>query len=269
MQANQAHVQTRAHSPDLAACSLPLLAQDECTRLCEHLLLLDAFWLARHPHLPFHTLGATNYYDLSANPARPYAQLARKYNPFLQHEFGSLYQQVLACLRAHLQEEVEMLEGAALPGFHIFGGDPAFSAGLEADIMHSSWFSKRDGTDFPGNPIHVDTAHLALGLPVQDEQGHKLRILSFTLALDMPRAGAGLRLWPLQAADVAGLSDAQKLQRLRATPSHEHAYQCGALFLHCGDYYHQARGLPLVQDEWRITLQGHGAWWQGRWQLFW
>lgn len=249
-------------------CSLALLSADACAQIVDKLHAVDAFWLARHAQLPFYTLGATNYYDITANPARPYEQLARKYNRFMREQFTELYQTLQQALRRYLNAEVEFLAEAALPGFHIFAGHPAIVEDVSADVMHGSWFARRNFQAFPGSPIHVDSAHLAVGLPAM-LHGAKLPTLSFTLALALPETGAGMKIWPLTAEDTVALDDAQVLQRLRETPVHTQHYRCGELFLHSGDFYHQARGLPSVPGQYRITLQGHGAWWRERWQLFW
>jgi hypothetical protein len=256
-----------AFASALPTC-LAVLNTDACALICEKLMNMDAFWLSRHAELPFYTLGATNYYDISANPARPYAQLARKYNPFMRTEFALMYQALLQTLRQYLNAEVEFLADAALPGFHIFQGHPALREDASADVMHASWFTRRDANAFPGNPIHVDSAHLAVGLP-EFSDGGKLPTLSFTLAIALPKTGAGLRIWPLTTADTQALDEHEKLALLQATPYHSEVYQCGKLFLHSGDFYHQARGLPIDPDDYRITLQGHAAWWRQRWRLFW
>ncbi|WP_186110336.1 hypothetical protein [Burkholderia gladioli] len=254
----------------------PLLDEAAAAELVERLLDVEGFWIARHARLPFHTLGATNYYDITANPARPYARLAARYNPFLLAEFGPLYAALAAALRERLGRPVAWLAdtqpATALPGFHIFGADPAFAAREEHDVLHGDWFRQRDGEAFPGNPIHVDTSHLALGLDAQARQAGDatpLATLSFTLPLALPEGGAGMRLWDF-GHEATRLDDrAAQQARLRRGPTRELAYRPGTLFLHSGTRYHQARGFPVRPGQYRITLQGHGAWLDGAWRLFW
>ncbi|WP_232436940.1 hypothetical protein [Burkholderia ubonensis] len=253
---------------DETACAWPLVSAGTSHALAERVLDLEAFWLPRHPSLPFHTLGATNYYDITANPARPYERLAQQYNPLLRACFAELYDALAVALGERLQAPVTWLAGAALPGFHVFGAHPAFAASHEHDVLHGDWFARRDGAGFPGNPIHVDTAHLALGLaPEPDGAGR--RTVSFTLPLRVPRDGAGMKRWPLRQDDLAGLTPASRLARLQCTPARHVAYRPGMLFLHTGDCFHQARGFPTRQGDYRITLQGHGAWLDHAWRLFW
>ncbi|QDQ27992.1 hypothetical protein FNU76_17475 [Chitinimonas arctica] len=241
---------------------LPIGDAASCRDWHEQLLDLEAFWISRHSRLPFFTLGATNYYDLSANPAKPYERLARQYNPLLRSCFGGLYERLRAQLQARLGQPVGWLADnqiAALPGFHLFQGHAAFAGGGE--VTHAQWFRQRDGAAFPGNPVHTDTAHLALGLSGAT--------LSFTLPIVLPEAGAGLRCWPVAAADTARLGDAALLARLADSPPREIRYQVGQMLVHSGETYHQARGLPCRAGEQRMTLQGHGVLRDGAWQLFW
>lgn len=252
---------TTAPTARLEEFRCTLFTAAECATLVERLLDLEAFWIPRHRRLPFHTLGATNYYDITGNPARPYDRLARQYNPFLLNNFAEVYTALRAALAERLGAPVRFREGAALPGFHIFGADPAFAPGPHLDVTHTQWFQRRDGDGVPGNPIHVDTAHRALGLSGPT--------LSCTLALRLPASGAGLKIWPLLEEDTAGLGEPERLDRLNRTPAREVAYTEGALFVHSGDWHHQARGLPSEPGEHRITLQGHGVRRDDGWHLFW
>ncbi|WP_329956051.1 hypothetical protein [Collimonas silvisoli] len=240
----------------------PVLSPAQCDDIVQRLLDVEAFWLPRHRDFPFYTLGATNYYDIVANPARPYRRLARQYNPFLLENFAEVYDALLTALRGHLRQTVGFYPGAALPGFHIFAAHPAFEASDRHDLTHEEWFRRRDADGFPGNPIHVDTAHLAIGLPAAPT-------ISFTLAIAMPQGGAGMKIWPLTAEHMQRIDEGGKLQLLRRTASRCVAYRTGGLFVHSGDFFHQARGLPFHEQQYRITLQGHGAWLDGQWQLFW
>jgi hypothetical protein len=249
-----------------------LLTGAQCDTLVERLFDLEAFWISRHPRLPFHTLGATNYYDITANPARPYARLARQYNPFLLEHFADLYATLFAALGEQLRQPVAFLADAALPGFHLFGAHSEFTAHAEHDVLHSDWFRRRDGTGFPGNPIHVDTAHLALGL-VADAKSRRdcdtLDTLSFTLPLRVPDEGAGMKLWPFGLNALRHLDDEEQRKTLRACETRHVAYRPGTLFVHSGNHFHQACGFPVMPGQYRITLQGHGVWLDRVWRLFW
>jgi hypothetical protein len=239
-----------------------ILSTAQCEDALRRVLDLEAFWIARHPRFPFHTLGATNYYDIVGHAVPPYRRLARQYNPLLLDQFGDLYRALLAALRVQLAAPVAFCPDAALPGFHVFGADPAFAASAGHDLTHEQWFARRDGDAFPGNPIHVDSAHLALGLG-------DAPTISFTLAIALPRQGAGMRIWPFGRAEGGGTRQDELAAMLHASPTRDIAYAAGGLLVHSGDRYHQARGLPCEPGQWRITLQGHGALLGGQWQLFW
>ena len=243
---------------------LPVCSRDDCARIQEQLLDLQAFWIPRHPRFPFHTLGATNYYDLAASLTRPYFRLAQQYNALLLECFGGLFEQLRLALEEHLNGSVAWLADsrpAALPGFHLFLGHERFAEGEQTDVTHAQWFARRDGEDFPGNPVHADTAHLALGL-----EGPTL---SFTLPIALPRSGAGMRVWPVRRAQAQGLADTALLGQLSNLAFVDMSYTPGRLWLHGGDAYHKALGLPRHEEDVRFTLQGHGVWHDDRWQLFW
>lgn len=239
-----------------------ILPPAQCADVLRRLLDLEAFWIGRHPRFPFHTLGATNYYDIVGNPARPYRRLARQYNPLLLDQFGDVYEALVATLCARLDAPVVFCPDAALPGFHLFGADPAFAPSERHDLTHEQWFARRGGDAFPGSPIHVDSAHLALGLP-------DAPTISFTLAVALPAEGAGLKIWPFGRARGAGLDQDGLQALLRNAPARYIPYAPGGLLVHSGDLYHQARGLPCEPGQWRISLQGHGIRLDGQWQIFW
>ena len=73
---------------------------------------------------------------------------------------------------------------------------------------------------------------------------------------------------------MAGISEEEMRQRMHSMKknftAHYHAYEVGKLALSSGLYVHQAApGRNLQLDDERITLQGHGIFYQGTWQLYW
>jgi hypothetical protein len=239
----------------------PVLEPEACAAVAEGLLDLEPFWLPRQPRLPFYTLGATHYYDITGNRGRPYERLVDQYNPLLLGCFGALYGSLRSCLGERLGARVTFAEGAALPGFHIFAADPVFAPSEAHDVTEAQYYARRGLDGHPGNPIHTDGAHEALGF--------KGETLSFTLPIQLPAGGAGLRIWPLKECDRGGLDERGLQALLAATPHRDHTYAPGELLVHCGDWYHQARGMPVRQGDYRITLQGHGVRRGGVWHLFW
>ncbi|OEZ50399.1 hypothetical protein JAB1_15140 [Janthinobacterium sp. MP5059B] len=247
---------------EIASFHLPVLTQQQCADVVERLLDLEPFWLRRTRHFPIHTLGATYYYDIVGMPARPYERLARQYNPFLLDNFGEVYDALLASLGAALGQPVVYHPALALPGFHMFGGHPALRASEDLDLVHEQWQGGRETTDFPGNPIHLDRGHLAVGLGAAPT-------LSVTLLIAAAGRGAGMKMWPFGLERTGNLDESEILALLQREPFEQIHYQTGAAFIHSGRRYHQARGFDGAPGDYRITLQGHAVWQGGQWQLFW
>ncbi|KAF1687886.1 hypothetical protein B1992_00070 [Pseudoxanthomonas broegbernensis] len=70
-------------------------------------------------------------------------------------------------------------------------------------------------------------------------------------------------------AEAQGLADAEFLAKLAERACADVSYTPGHLWLHDGNAYHKALGLPRHEKEVRFTLQGHGVWDGDHWQLFW
>lgn len=258
----QASLQVPLTQPFKPLTGHPLISASACEQCMRELLLMDAFWLRRHPHLPFFTLGATNYYDIEANGLAFYLEQAKRYNMLLTSSFTAIYQQLLSLLTDVLNEDVWLDTHNAVPGFHIFSGHPEFQSPENNYLTHTQWLRLRNQSRFIGSPVHRDRVH-----EVIDWQGRKpafgtptaAQRFSFTLPIVLPEAGGGLNIWPnAKEGEACGEHNRQF-----------YAYTPGELVLHSGDEYHQASGFPLRENEYRITLQGHGLRWQNGWSLFW
>ena len=99
--------------------------------------------------------------------------------------------------------------------------------------------------------------------------------LSFTLPLNLPKQGGGLKFW--HGLSVESMRDYIRKDRFGdvATAAHTTSsdtlrYTVGRLVLHNGHTLHQMAGVSKfsVTDE-RITLQGHGVFADGGWRLYW
>jgi hypothetical protein len=94
--------------------------------------------------------------------------------------------------------------------------------------------------------------------------------LSFTLAIALPRAGAGLRVWDVPEAELRARPWAEISAELYRWGVRFHPYALGQLAVHSGQMVHQAILMPEVHpDDERITLQGHLALRRGTWQIYW
>ncbi|AGH96801.1 hypothetical protein [Pseudobdellovibrio exovorus] len=120
------------------------------------------------------------------------------------------------------------------------------------------------------------------------------RIITFTLAIDVPSAGSGLYYWSTPFKDLISslektepstdldgarewgfdskkMSDLQFYNFLKTQERHFLPYQSGHLYLTIGGLLHQAGPTNILRDgETRITLQGHGLYHEvNGWELYW
>ncbi|MEL7369308.1 MAG: hypothetical protein AAFN74_10380 [Myxococcota bacterium] len=118
------------------------------------------------------------------------------------------------------------------------------------------------------NPkIHFDRQHLFFDWEDPDAAapGHQL---SFTAAISLPDAGAGMFMWPIRSADHSG-DEAARWARIESTERIYEAYEVGQLVIHSGDHLHQIAPSELQDSEMRLTLQGHAQKEGDRWWLYW
>jgi hypothetical protein len=256
-------------SPEPSTIStVSVVTEEECVTIRKTLEDLREHWISRHPVAPFYTLGASNYFDLAYNPELPYYRMAQRYNPILRDRLGWIYDRLVAVLSAELQAPVEFRDSLALPGFHIFLAHPAFEH--PRNLMHRDWFKARYDPDAVSNPIHCDTPHLLFNWGTSYEGVDFKHPISFTLAISLPQAGAGMHVWDLHRDETLELTQPEVLALLDSREKQLYRYQVGSMALHSGFYYHQVAPFQSVQPtDARITLQGHGICCQGRWQLYW
>jgi len=228
---------------------LPLLTPEECGRVLEGIQAQKKIWEPRYPGLPFYTLGAASYLD--SGPGRHgYDAKAARFNPLLEQEFGWLYERLLGALRSHLGEKVTFEPRAARPGFHIFLAHEAFRR--------------------PLGKIHFDLQYSGITWEVESKPDFS-QPLSYTVAIRLPRAGAGLHLWDITKAeyDASGMTDLEAVSRERA-PDYI-PYKEGAMVYHSGLLLHRiapARG-GIRPDDMRVTLQGHALLGRDGYRLYW
>jgi hypothetical protein len=207
-------------------------------------------WTSRMEGVLFATLGAASYLD--AWPS--YRELAHARNPLLRAHFGELLERLRGELERLLDDPVRFAEPFALPGFHLWG---------------------MPGIPRPGDAsLHFDLQYERLPWPDEARPGFA-KPLSFTLPLRLPAAGGGLTHWDLSKGRVdafyarTGL-DVSIDELSRLTSERFAAYQPGELVVHSGHLLHRIAGVDtLAPDDRRVTLQGHGLFFQGAWHLYW
>jgi hypothetical protein len=245
---------------------IPIADSPLCAAASREIYAQRPRWRTRilNEQAPFYTLGAASYLDLGFTSGSIEDYLA---------DAGSLWQwagdavltiidRVRARLHEHLGQPVEYAPTLPSPGFHIFigraipYGDCARAredcASCHFDLQHEfipwkRWYAS------------VDLEHT----------------LSFTLPLNLPKQGGGLKFW--HGMSVETMRDYIRKDRFgdiataaHTTPSDTLRYAVGRLVLHNGHTLHQMAGVSKVSvaDE-RITLQGHGVFADGVWRLYW
>ena len=197
---------------------------------------LRAAWTRQSLSAEFYTLGVSAYIEAQNRGAVSYTFAAKRLNPMLEEAFGDVYERVRATLERFMGEPVSYSPRLALPGFHIFLADPAFS--------------------LPVCMIHVDQPYKNLHWPAYEAVDTR-RTLSFTLSLALPKGGAGLRVWHQISPEQAVTGPSLIEQTTGLEPTH-HAYTVGRMVIHDGHSIHQiAPFVGLGDGDERITLQGH------------
>jgi hypothetical protein len=229
---------------------LAMFSDAECRAVGDRVNALREEWTARDPRLPFYTLGTASYLDATAGRFGAYSAAARYTNAILGEHFAPLLDRLRTTLEPVLGGPVRHDSRLALPGFHIFLADPAFTQPI-ADVHYDLQFEHLDWS--PHTPIETE------------------RQLSMTLAISLPRAGAGLRVWDIDRRQLDALSLNERRKHMeRNRTARVHDYRIGELALHSGYLLHQvepARGYCDADE--RITLQAHAMPAGNEWVLYW
>lgn len=229
---------------------LEVLSAPECEKIHAGIYRHRNLWIPRKGLLPFYTLGAASYLDATPLLPAQYAQLALRNNRILASDFQWLHQRVCGMLQEMLGDPVDLLPRLALPGFHIFLAHQAFT---EENAASAHW-------DLQFRQVEW--------LP--EEEPDFRQPLSFTLAIRLPQAGAGLNLWDLTHQDAGQLPETVREEKRRGLPKTYCPYHTGHMLVHSGLYLHQiAPMIGAVEGEERITYQGHALRCAGVWRLYW
>jgi hypothetical protein len=241
---------TRVLTDDHQLLSTRVIACDfldasECAETARRVSRLRDRW-TRRSDFGFFTLGAASYID-GCESRDTYLAAAGQTNSLLCNVFGDLYSGLRGFAEYVLDEPVGYDERLAMPGFHIF---------------------EFDGTDYVDD-YEAQRAHFDLQFLCAIPGGTPDATLSFTLPLEQPSGGASLAVWPLRYEEAVrrnltgpGFAEQNPCDRV--------IYKTGRMILHDGFLLH-AIGAPSVAAPMgkRITLQGHGVRYQGRWTIYW
>ncbi|MBI4821665.1 MAG: hypothetical protein HY791_35720 [Deltaproteobacteria bacterium] len=229
--------------------AVDLLTPIECERARQILFAGKVPWTERDSvgGKPFFTVGAASYLDALSFASYYYGK-ARTTNASLRRYFSWLYSKLLDALRVELEAPVELENGMALPGFHVFLGGSAYESKTSS--------------------VHADLQYRLVEF--RDRQIDESKTLSFTLLVRAPASGAGLILWNAEFEPEDELISGRRSARLEKVNATRHEYAVGRLFLHSGMQYHAIAPIDSPQDsDERITLQGHAVFADGRWFVYW
>ena len=241
----------------------------DAEKYAANVLKLHRHWI--NHDIYFHTLGAVTYLEAfdSEGPLRPteiagYHSHKRLMNPLLKKNFSGLYDSVLEILSREIGP-AKLINDLGYPGFHIFGPTPE-KGSIDQDFIDNftgdSW-----------GALHLDIQYLP-HMPIFDlfDEVDLEKTLSFTLALRLPKNGSGLRVWRA----IEGRKDIEKFnyidvsdRRALIQEPREVPYETGSLAYFIGHLVHQVpMTRQLLNDDLRITLQGHGVHCDGFWRLY-
>jgi hypothetical protein len=224
---------------------IDVLTEDECARVRSVVHEMKKHWA--RDRLGFAAYKLKPFVDrrIGAIGRLLYYLSAKRLNPMLRTKLGWMYDRIEERLAVALGAPTCYPSDLALPGFHVFV-QPIRDKAIHFDGQHRHLNWGRAGA--------VDLEHP----------------LSFTLAIALPRSGAGLNLWDITQPECRGLSSDQRKQLMRSRHKVFIPYRLGKMVCHSGYGMHQiADSMDFVPGDERITLQGHGIMRNGVWQLYW
>jgi hypothetical protein len=241
-----------------AAQVLDVFTAEECAHIAHCVNALAPHWIERKPGA-LHTLGTAAYLDVPdaktsehfAMPIDPalYYRRTAELNPLLREHFGRVHERLADSLAAHLGAPCRYTTRCALPGFHIFSAAPEWSA---------------QAAHVP----HFDRQFAGLDWRASGEIDFH-RSISFTLAVKLPVEGGGLKTWEVDYYALMAMPIEQRKDFIRAQPRTLHTYRVGGWVCHSGNALHQIAPWQCHPGDQRITLQGHGLFYDGAWNLYW
>lgn len=227
--------------------AIPFVGPEVCAELFRRVRLQRQAWVSRHALAPFYTLGPASYLDASGGGLAQYQAGSAAYNPQMDQAFGDFYIALCERLSDHLKAPVVMHREHARPGFHIFEGHPAFE-----------------------KPVASTHADLQAQLLPWGVDAKTAPTLSFTMAVELPEAGGGMDVWAVDVGVWQAWPEAVRAAKLAEVPRHDVRYRLGELVVHNGRWVHRIAAVaPFKGHETRVTLQGHGLFVDGQWQLYW
>jgi hypothetical protein len=241
---------------------LPIADAKRCSQACAEVYAARPRWIRRvlNEQPPFYTLGKASYFDLgfAAAPIEDYLAAADVVRSSTGVAVNAIFEDVRDALCDVLGAPVHYPPELPSPGFHIYIGRaiPQDDCAVRRQDCGSCHFDLQHGY-VPWSRWYADV--------------DTTKSVSFTLPINLPAAGGGLKIWKsLTLGEIGPLKDFDFGGRAHTTSSEFLRYTVGHLVLHDGHVLHQGAGVsPISVTDERITLQGHGVWADGAWRLYW
>ena len=232
-----------------------ILSEAECKSVANRVIGRSKEWENRSPIGDFFmSYGALTYLDakkgISLDPEydrfrgdnkfKSYEDKAKHFNILLFTDFYWVYDKI----KAYYQEKFtkQVIYKRALPGFHIFQNHEKLNT---EEIKNTA-------------TIHIDAPHTS-----HNWEESVLCASSFTLAIKLPKCGAGLNIWRddsiFNNIETVFYEQMSKEDQIKVKEMAEYfPYKLGYIYEQSGMLRHQITvGGQVLYNERRITLQGH------------
>jgi hypothetical protein len=223
-----------------SAFSADLFTAPEVTRIREAVDTVPARFRHRREDSPGEqaliTIGAPLYRNRDV--LDEYRAAARSSNRELYRHFRLAHERIAAFFEHRYGVPVVYAEDLAVPGFHVFSFEYPGS--------------------FPGGGWHMDG--MAFQVPFfADRRAEIEGVLNFTVPFEIPDGGSGMNFEDsIPGSLTPGGGAAVTLP-----------FRPGAMLFTEADHWHRIGDSHCLSPGRRITMQGHGLRFRGRWVLFW
>jgi hypothetical protein len=247
---------------------LQLITEQEAADITNIVLSLKSSFKS-YANNKFSILGAASY----ANSSKEYSSIIKDTNPILIDNFKNLFNKIKSFLETNLGKECFFDKNLSYPGFHIFHGN-------HQDAL------------LPLTSLHIDTPY-ELHKDYLIKNYEKINFdfpLTLTLALKLPKSGAGLYYWDNQGWEMQKEEESYSFYSeiykkyinifknetpyikdyKKALEPKYLKYIEGNIVFFKGNLLHQIAPFfdPIEKDEIRITLQAHGVECNNKWLIY-
>ena len=234
-----------------------IFSKEECEKIVNTLVKRQDKWENRSPQGNFFmSYGALTYLDAKGGVAEDpeydqfrnndksipniYEQKAKYFNEIMIKDFDWMYDKI----KAYYEERFEkpIIFKYALPGFHIFQ--------TAKQLNHE-------------HVRNLATIHIDLPQTSHKWEGDVLAASSFTIAVNLPKCGAGLNIWQNDSifnnVDTVFFHQMNKEQQSIITETAKYfPYKLGCVYEQSGFTRHQITcDGDIMEGERRVTIQGH------------